>query len=143
MSQNIIPITFAIGCAIDGMKQQTLSHYCRHLKNLFYRLRSHYGMVEISQLATRPIWESFMGDRALAPGEINMLLTYDALSSNYQQVYLEGLSERQRLFGRNIASRFSQQDFSKSVDCSNQEILQQRIVERIRVMSFCRCFHCS
>lgn len=95
---DMIPITFAIGCAIDGMKQQTLSHYCRHLKNLFYRLRSHYGMVEISQLATRPIWESFMGDRALAPGEINMLLTYDALSSNYQQVYLEGLSERQRLF---------------------------------------------
>lgn len=93
-----IPITFAIGCAIDGMKQQTLSHYCRNLTNLFRRFRSHYGMEEISQLDTRTIWEGFMGDRTLAPGEINMLLTYDALSSNYQQAYLEGLSERQRLF---------------------------------------------
>jgi hypothetical protein len=91
-----IPIALAIGCAMSGVKNSTLLSKCSQLTRLLKRLRARYGLRELAQLGTRPIWDQFAADRKLSLSELVMLGAYDALASQYVRSYLEGLDIRQR-----------------------------------------------
>ncbi len=92
-----IPIAFAIGCAMNAMKGTSLGKCCRELTGLFRRLRTLYGMSELTQLRARQIWDRFVTGRMLSRGEVNMLAMYDSLASLHVRAYLEGLNEQQRV----------------------------------------------
>lgn len=96
-SPDATSIALAMGCSLGAIKQNTVFTYCRELTRLLRRLRTHYGMSELTQLGTRSIWESFAAGRTLSGGDVNMLVIYDALASTHLPTYLEGLNERQRM----------------------------------------------
>ncbi len=50
-----IPIALAVGCAMHAMKRNTLLHVSSMLLTLCRRLRTHYGMTQISQLRDREV----------------------------------------------------------------------------------------
>src|SRR5260221_2623542 len=52
-----IPLTLAIGSAMDAMKPKSLYASCQSITNLLKRLRSHYGMTTLAELAERSIWD--------------------------------------------------------------------------------------
>ncbi|OLC62583.1 MAG: hypothetical protein AUH89_01080 [Ktedonobacter sp. 13_1_40CM_4_52_4] len=82
-SPDVIPITLAIGCAMDGMKNNRLYTNASHLTGLLRRLRVQYGLQELSQLKDRHTWEQFIEGRTLSSGEVSVLVAYDTLSSLY------------------------------------------------------------
>jgi hypothetical protein len=96
-SPDAVAITLALGSAMDGMKSTALYASCHTTAKLLKRLRSHYGMMMLSELSQRTIWERFVQDRMVSPGDLNALKRYDALASTHLLVYLEGLSERQQM----------------------------------------------
>lgn len=96
-SPDAIPITFAIGCAMDGMKKQSLLGYCRQLTQLLRKLRKYYGMNEFADLRTRPIWDRFVEGRTPTSGEVHLLGTYESLASLHERAYLEQLDIRHHL----------------------------------------------
>ncbi len=91
-----IPLTFAVGCAMDAMKSFTLLKYCQRVARLLRTLRAQYGMSDLTQLGTREIWERFVTDRTLSRGEVDSLENYDALASIHLPTYLEQLDVRNR-----------------------------------------------
>lgn len=92
-----IPVALAADCAMDGMKNATLFSYCSQLTTFLRRLREQYGMTELSQLASRDIWERFVAGRALTLTETNLMGVYDSLASLHIRRYLEGLDLRHRV----------------------------------------------
>jgi hypothetical protein len=91
-----IPIALAVGCAMNGVKNSSLSKYCSQLTCLLKRLRARYGLRELTQLGMRSIWDQFVAGRALSLGELASLRHYDSLASLHVRSYLEGLDIRQR-----------------------------------------------
>ncbi len=96
-------ITFAIGCAMDAVKNQTLLSYCRQLTRLLRRLRTQYGMSNPIELGSRALWGRFVAERTLTYGEAQMLATYETLASLHIPAYLDGLTERERLIWKQYA----------------------------------------
>lgn len=96
-SPDAIAIIFAIGCAIDAVKQQSLLGYCRQLTQLFRKLRTRYEMKAFGDLQTRALWDRFVHGRTPTSGEVHLLGTYEALASLHERVYLERLDIRHRL----------------------------------------------
>lgn len=96
-SPDAIPIALAIGSAMHAMKNQTLVHTSSTLLSLFRRLRSDYGLHDLTQLRSRDFWTRFVTGRTLSSGEVRMLTTYASLASTHLRNYLESLGERQRL----------------------------------------------
>lgn len=94
---DVVPITLAIGCAMNGVKNRSLLAYCEHITNLLQRLRSHYGMDDLKQLGTRQIWDRFVEGRTLSRHEVNLLVIYEALASVHMRAHLEGLNPRQQV----------------------------------------------
>ncbi len=93
-----IPITLATGCAMDALKKsKVLYSHCCALNKLLQQLRSHYGVTTLSELRKRAIWEDFVKDRMISPGELKNLTHYDTLASVHLRFYLEGLTERQQV----------------------------------------------
>jgi len=91
-----ITITLATGCAM-GMKRNALYHHCNALAKLLGHLRHHYGMTMLAELGRRSIWEHFVNDRLISPGELTQLKYYDSLASTYLPLFVEGLTERQQV----------------------------------------------
>ena len=102
-SPDAIPITLAIGCAMDGMRNHGLYTNASHLTGLLRRLRAQYGLQELSQLKDRHTWEQFIAGRTLSSGEISVLVAYDTLSSLYLRSYLEQLPLKERLIWERYA----------------------------------------
>jgi hypothetical protein len=96
-SPDAIPITLAIGCAMDAVKNQTLLGYCRQLTQLFRKLRAQYGMNDFADLRTRSLWDRFVSGRTPSSGEVHLLGTYEALATLHERAYLERLDVRQHL----------------------------------------------
>ena len=92
-----LPIALAVGCAMHAMKRNTLLHVSSSLLTLCRRLRTHYGMTQISQLQGRDLWMRFVSERQLSAGEIRFLTTYASVASGHIRTYLEHLNERHRL----------------------------------------------
>src|SRR6266849_93802 len=92
-----IPIALAVGCAMHGMKRNTLVHVSSMLLTLCRRLRAHYGMTQISQLQGREVWMRFVTGRQLAAGEVRLLTSYASVAGGHLRTYLENLDERHRL----------------------------------------------
>ena len=90
-----ITITLATGCAM-GMKRNALYHHCNALAKRLGHLRHHYGMTMLAELGRRSIWEHFVNDRLISPGELTQLKYYDSLASTYLPLFVEGLTERQQ-----------------------------------------------
>jgi hypothetical protein len=97
-SPDTIPITLATGCAMDALKKSKVLYcHCCSLNKLLKQLRSHYGVTTLSELRRRAIWEDFVKDRMISPGELRNLTIYDTLASVHLPFYLEGLTERQQV----------------------------------------------
>src|SRR5712692_5424157 len=92
-----IPIALAVGCAMHAMKKNTLVHVSSMLLTLCRRLRTQYGMTQISQLRDREMWMRFVTGRQLPAGEVRLLTTYTSVASGHLRTYLETLDERRRL----------------------------------------------
>ncbi len=92
-----IPIALAVGCAMHGMKRNTLLHVSSMLLTLCRRLRTHYGMTQISQLRDREVWMRFVSGRQLSGGEARLLATYASVASGHLRTYFEQLDERHGL----------------------------------------------
>src|SRR5712692_3349860 len=91
-----IPITLALGCAMDAVKQHSLLGYCRTLTGLLRQLRAQYGMKALNDLGTRRIWDQYVEGRTLALGESHALVVYETLAATHLRLYLEQLDIRQR-----------------------------------------------
>jgi len=98
-----ISIALAAGCAMNGVKNATLFGYCSRLTAFLRRLREQHEMTEISQLASRDIWERFVAGRALSLSETSMLGIYNSFASLHIRRYLEGLDLRHRVFWESYA----------------------------------------
>jgi hypothetical protein len=96
-SPDIIPITLAIGSAMDAQKSKVLYSSCTNLTKLLERLHSHYGMTALAELGERSIWDHFVEGRMISYGDLTKLKRYDALASIHLQSYFEGLTERQQV----------------------------------------------
>ncbi len=93
-----ISVTLATACAMDALKKsKVLYAHCCALNKLLQQLRSNSGMTTLSELRKRAIWEDFVKDRMISPGELKSLTHYDTLASVHLPFYLEGLTERQQL----------------------------------------------
>lgn len=92
-----IPIALAVGCAMHGMKRNTLLHVSSMLLTLCRHLRAHFGMTQISQLQGREIWMRFVTGRQLTGGEVRLLTNYASVTAGHLRTYLEYLNERQRV----------------------------------------------
>src|SRR6266516_3049631 len=51
----VVPITLAIGCAMDTMKSRTLLSYGQQLTQLIRKLRTQFGLQDRAQLGKRQI----------------------------------------------------------------------------------------
>src|SRR6266704_6199726 len=91
------PIALAVGCAMHAMKRNTLLNVSSMLLTLCRRLRSHYGMTQISQLRSREVWMRFVTGRQLSAGEVRLLTSYASVAGGHLRTYLENLNERHRL----------------------------------------------
>src|SRR6266700_6911618 len=91
------PIALAVGCAMHAMKRNTLLNVSSMLLTLCRRLRSHYGMTQISQLQGREVWMRFVSGRQLSGGEARLLAPYASVASGHIRTYFEHLDERHRL----------------------------------------------
>jgi hypothetical protein len=92
-----IPIALAVGCAMHGMKRNTLLHVSSMLLTLCRHLRADFGMKEISQLQGREIWMRFVSERQLTGGEVRLLTNYASVTAGHLRTYLEHLNERHRV----------------------------------------------
>src|ERR1700694_2089063 len=92
-----LPMAVWVGFAIDAMKKNTLVHVSSILLTLCRRLRTQYGMTQISQLRDREMWMRFVTGRQLPAGEVRLLPTYASVASVHLRTYLEPLDERRRL----------------------------------------------
>lgn len=92
-----IPIALAVGCAMHGMKRNTLLHVSSMLLTLCRQLRANFGMTQISQLQGREIWMRFVTGRQLAGGEVRLLTNYASVTAGHLRTYLEHLDEKHRL----------------------------------------------
>jgi hypothetical protein len=92
-----IPIALAVGCAMHGMKRNTLLHVSSMLLTLCRHLRAHFGMTQISQLQGREIWMRFVTGRQLTGGEVRLLTNYASVTAGHLRSYLEHLDERHRV----------------------------------------------
>src|SRR6266699_744455 len=92
-----IPIALAVGCAMHGMKRNTLLHVSSMLLTLCCHLRAHFGMTQISQLQGREIWMRFVTGRQLTGGEVRLLTNYASVTAAHLRTYLEHLDERHRV----------------------------------------------
>src|SRR5260370_1138964 len=54
-SPDAIPIAFAIGCAMDSIRNRTLETYSHQLASLLRRLRIQYAISETSEIVSRQI----------------------------------------------------------------------------------------
>ena len=106
---DLIPITFAVGCALHAMKESSLYTSCRCVTGLLQRLRLRYGVSQLEQLGTRDIWDQFVAGRTLAPGEADMLMIYNTFASIHVPAHLEGLKVRDRLVWQLVISTKSWQ----------------------------------
>ncbi len=102
-SPDAIPIAFAVGCALDGMKDYTLLKYCQRLTGLLRMLRLQYGLSDLAQLGHSEIWSRFVADRTLPRGETDRLENYDAFASIHIPTHLERLNVRERTFWEQYA----------------------------------------
>jgi hypothetical protein len=100
---DMIPITFAVGCALHAMKESSLYTSCRYVTQLLQRLRMQYGVGKLEQLGTHDIWDQFVAGRTLAPGEAEMLMRYHTFASIHVPAHLEGLKVRDRLVWQQYA----------------------------------------
>ncbi len=100
---DLIPITFAVGCALHAMKESSLYTSCRCVTSLLQRLRLRYGVSQLEQLGTRDIWDQFVAGRTLAPGEADMLMIYHTFASIHVPAHLESLKVRDRLVWQQYA----------------------------------------
>ena len=91
------PIALAVGCAMHGMKRNTLLHVSSMLLTLCRHLRAHFGMTQISQLQERAIWMRFVTGRQLTSGEVRLLTNYASVTASHLRTYLEHLDERHRI----------------------------------------------
>ena len=91
------PIALAVGCAMHGMKRNTLLHVSSMLLTLCRHLRAHFGMTQISQLQKRDIWMRFVTGRQLTGGEVRLLTNYASVTTSHLRTYLEHLDERHRV----------------------------------------------
>lgn len=91
------PIALAVGCAMHGMKRNTLLHVSSMLLTLCRHLRAHFGMTQISQLQKRDIWMRFVTGRQLTSGEVRLLTNYASVTTNHLRTYIEHLDERHRI----------------------------------------------
>jgi hypothetical protein len=92
-----ISITLAVGSAMDAMKPKSLYGSCQSVTNLLKRLRGHYGMTTLTELAERSIWDQFVAGRTISPGELIQLKRYDTLASLHVLSFFEGLTARQQV----------------------------------------------
>jgi hypothetical protein len=93
-----ISITLATGCAMmNAMKVKVLYTYCNSLTKLLEQLRAQHGMTTLTQLRKRSIWEHFVKDRLISPGELNWLRFYNTFACEHLGFYQEGLTERQQV----------------------------------------------
>ena len=92
-----ISITLAVGSAMDAMKPKSLYGSCRSVTNLLKRLRSHYGMTTLAELAERSTWDQFVAGRMISPGELIQLKRYDTLAALHVLSFFEGLTARQQV----------------------------------------------
>ncbi len=102
-SPDAIPLTLALGCAMNAVKQQSLLGYGRLLVGLLRQLRTTYGMKALPDLSTRSVWSHFVEGRILSRNESNSLAAYDAFASTHLPFYLEQLDVRQRAFWESYA----------------------------------------
>jgi len=58
----VVPITLAIGCAVNTMKSRTLLSYCQQLTQLIRKLRTQYGLQDLAQLGKRQIWDQVVAE---------------------------------------------------------------------------------
>jgi len=128
----MIPITLAVGCAMDAMKASSLLTCCSSLKVLLDRLRADYGMRHLADLGSRPIWDAFVAGRVLSSGEVSQLSKYDAFTAVHLRHYIEGLDERNRLIWEAyvlplLPTHFVERDAQRSqVDAATQKRRKER-----------------
>lgn len=96
-SPDAIPITLAVGSAMDAVKSKGLYNHCCALTKLLERLRSQYGMTMLAELSERSIWDRFVAERVISYGDLNQLTRYDTFASVHLPSYLEGLDIRQQV----------------------------------------------
>ncbi len=129
---DMIPITLAVGCAMDAMKASSLLTCCSSLKVLLDRLRADYGMRHLADLGSRPIWDAFVAGRVLSSGEVSQLSKYDAFTAVHLRHYIEGLDERNRLIWEAyvlplLPTHFVERDAQRSqVDAATQKRRKER-----------------
>src|SRR5258708_2262006 len=90
-SPDAIPIALAAGVAMHGVRAETLTNHCRGLASLLQRLRTHYGMRSIADLAERGLWDAYTANRRLSGGEVHALTFYDSLTKSYLPLYFQRL----------------------------------------------------
>jgi hypothetical protein len=92
----VVPITLAIGCAVNTMKSRTLLSYCQQLTQLIRKLRTQYGLQDLAQLGKRQIWDLVVAEWTPSLSKHKLLAVYDTLTSLHLRGYLEGLTIRDR-----------------------------------------------
>lgn len=100
---DVIPLTFAVGCAMYGMKKRSLYTICREVTVLLRQLRAQYGMQELAQLGSRSLWDAYAAGRTLSSSEVTKLTRYDTLAAIYVRTHLDKLSPKHRLFWEQYA----------------------------------------
>jgi len=93
----VVPIALAIGCAVNTMKSRTLLSYCQQLTQLIRKLRTQYGLQDLTQLGKRQIWDQFVAEWIPSLSQHKLLAVYDTLTSLHLRGYLEGLTVRERV----------------------------------------------
>jgi len=93
----VVPITLAIGCAMDTMKSRTLLSYGQQLTQLIRKLRTQFGLQDRAQLGKRQIWDQVIAQWQPSLSQHKLLAVYDTLTSLHLRGYLEGLSVRDRV----------------------------------------------
>jgi hypothetical protein len=94
---DIIPLTLAVGTAMNGMREKPLYGVCRNTAGLLRRLRKEYGVSMLTDLSQRGLWYRFVEGRVISSGDLKKLKCYDALSSTYRQIFESELTERQKM----------------------------------------------
>ncbi len=94
---DIIPLTLAVGTAMNGMREKPLYGVCRNTAGLLRRLRKEYGVSMLTDLSQRGLWYRFVEGRVISSGDLKKLKCYDALSSTYRQTFESDLTERQKM----------------------------------------------
>src|SRR5258708_36933219 len=70
---DIIPLSLAVGTAMNGMREKPMYGVCRNTAGLLRRLRKEYEVSMLTDLSQRGLWYRFVEGRVISSGDLKKL----------------------------------------------------------------------